>query len=56
MVDQAASTYHNILTVNESLPGNYMCNVSNARTAQPVTASLTVAGEIKYNNNYYTSL
>ena len=39
------ATYHNTLTVTGRLPGSYTCSVANARTAQPATASLTVAGE-----------
>ena len=40
-----AATYVNTLTVTGRLPGNYTCSVTNARTAPPATASLTVAGE-----------
>ena len=47
VVDQQTATYHNTLTVTGKLPGNYQCNVTNARTMQPATASLTVAGELK---------
>ena len=39
------ATYHNTLTVTGREPGNYTCSVTNNRTAQPATASLTVAGE-----------
>ena len=43
--DQLAITYNNTLTVTGREPGNYQCNVTNDRTAQPATASLTVAGK-----------
>ena len=39
------ATYVNTLTVTGREPGNYTCSVANNRTAQPATASLTVAGE-----------
>ena len=39
------ATYVNTLTVTGREPGSYTCSVANARTAPPVTASLTVAGE-----------
>ena len=45
VVDQEAITYNNTLTVTGRLPGNYTCSVANNETAQPATASLTVAGE-----------
>ena len=47
VVDQQTAIYHNTLTVTGRLPGNYQCNVNNARTTQPATASLmvTVTGE-----------
>ena len=45
VVDQLAITYNNTLTVTGREPGSYQCSVSNDRTAQPATASLTVAGE-----------
>ena len=47
VVDVYIITYHSTLTVTGSLPGNYTCSVSNDRTAQPATASLTVTGERK---------
>ena len=37
--------YNNTLTMTGREPGNYTCSVANVRTAQPATASLTVAGE-----------
>ena len=45
VVDQEAITYNNTLTVTGRLPGNYTCSVASNETAQPATASLTVAGE-----------
>ena len=45
VVDQEASTYHSTLTVTGREPGNYQVNVTNDRTAEPATASLTVSGE-----------
>ena len=48
VVDQLAITYNNTLIVTGREPGNYQCSISNDRTAQPATASLTVAGEALY--------
>ena len=45
VTDMMTATYNNTLTVTGRLPGNYNCSVANVRTAQPATASLTVAGE-----------
>ena len=45
VTDMMTATYNNTLTVTGRLPGNYTCSVTNVRTAQPATASLTVAGE-----------
>ena len=45
VVDRQAITYFNTLMVTGREPGNYTCSVSNDRTDQPSTASLTVAGE-----------
>ena len=45
VIDHLTPTYSNVLTVTGREPGSYQCNVTNARTVQPATASLTVAGE-----------
>ena len=45
VTDQLTATYSNVLTVTGREPGSYQCSVANARTAQPATASLIVAGE-----------
>ena len=45
VVDQQAIIYNNTLMVTGRLPGSYTCSVSNDRTDQPSTASLTVVGE-----------
>ena len=45
VTDELTATYSNVLTVTGREPGNYTCSVTNNRTAQPATASLTVAGE-----------
>ena len=45
VINLITATYHNTLTVTGREPGSYTCSVANNRTAQPATASLTVAGE-----------
>ena len=52
VVDQQTATYHNTLTVTGRLPGIYQCNVTNARTTQPATASVTVASESSFDYCY----
>ena len=48
VTDTFIITYNNVLTVTGREPGNYVCSVTNDRTAQSATASLTVAGEWYY--------
>ena len=48
VADQHSLIYINVLTVTGNEPGNYLCSVTNVRTALPATASLTVAGEAHY--------
>ena len=59
VVDQAASTYHNILTVTGRQSGLYTCSVSNDRSAQPANASLSVFGEscsvLQFNHSYIST-
>ena len=45
VMDQQAIIYNNTLMVTGRLPGSYTCSVSNDRTDQPSTASLTVVGK-----------
>ena len=46
VTDQFNAVYSNVLTVTGREPGDYMCSVTNDRTAQPLeSAALTVAGE-----------
>ena len=46
LTNTLTATYVNTLTVTGRELGNYTCSVTNDRTAQPATASLTVAGEV----------
>ena len=46
VTNQKYSTYNNTLTVTERLLGHYRCKVTNERTTQLATASLTVSGEL----------
>ena len=46
LTNTLTATYVNTLIVTGREPGNYTCSVTNDRTAQPATASLTVAGEV----------
>ena len=45
VTDQLNIVYTNVLTVTGREPGSYQCSVTNDRTAQPATATLTVTGE-----------
>ena len=45
VTDQLNIVYNNVLTVTGREPGSYQCSVTNDRTAQPATATLTVTGE-----------
>ena len=45
VTDLVSISFSSILRVKERLLGSYRCSVSNDRTAQPATGSLTVAGE-----------
>ena len=45
VTDQFNIVFSNVLTVTGRESGNYICSVTNDRTTQPESASLTVAGE-----------
>ena len=45
VTNMRSATYSNTLTVTGRHTGDYQCSVDNARTASPVTQTLTVTGE-----------
>ena len=45
VTDQSTATYFNTLTMTGRHTGDYTCSVNNARTAGPITRTLTVTGE-----------